>query len=149
MTSTASKAKTEAGFGLSGPSYLLASVIEAEIGPIEAVLDQKVNVRLKKKTRHLPYKTAGSAAVKKEKKHSAGRGEKRTLRRDLSHLESDLGLDIWLICQIRANKAIPGLKIDQFFHLDQGRPLAKNGLPILPTFQPARSLALILETDVL
>ena len=36
-----SKAKTDARFELSGPSYLLASVLEAEIGLIEAVLDPK------------------------------------------------------------------------------------------------------------
>ena len=43
------KATIKARFGLSGPIYLLGPVFEAEIGPIEAVLDPKVNVCLKKK----------------------------------------------------------------------------------------------------
>ena len=37
MASMASKAKTEAGFGFSGPSHLLALIFEAAIGPIEPV----------------------------------------------------------------------------------------------------------------
>ena len=34
MASMAFKAKTEAGFGLSGPSNLLGPVLEAPIGPV-------------------------------------------------------------------------------------------------------------------
>ena len=47
--SMTSEVKIEARFGLSGPSYLLASVLEAEIGLIEAVLDLKSKCPLKKK----------------------------------------------------------------------------------------------------
>ena len=43
----ASELKIDARFGLSSPSYLLASVLEAEIGLIEAVLDPKSKCPLK------------------------------------------------------------------------------------------------------
>ena len=50
MASMTSEVKTEAGFGLSGPSNLLASVFEAEISPIEAVLDRKSKSTSEKKS---------------------------------------------------------------------------------------------------
>ena len=64
--SATSKVKSEARFGLSGPSYLLASVFDAEIGPIEATLDRKRKSTsdLKKPT-YIPGRPAGSAAGKK------------------------------------------------------------------------------------
>ena len=48
--SMASKAKTDARFELSRPSYLLDPVFEVEIGPIEAVLDRKSKCTSNQKT---------------------------------------------------------------------------------------------------
>ena len=63
----ASKAKTEARFGLSGPSYLLGPVFKAAIGHFEPFkAPRKASVLLKKKKGILPRKTAGSAAVKRK-----------------------------------------------------------------------------------
>ena len=58
------KAKIKAKIELSGPDYPLGLSLEAVIGPIEAVLDRKSKCT-EKKPGHLPYKTAGSAAVKR------------------------------------------------------------------------------------
>ena len=61
--SMTSEVKTEIKFELSAPNYL--PVLEAGIGLIEAVLDPKSKCPQKKiEYGHLPYKTAGSAAVK-------------------------------------------------------------------------------------
>ena len=65
-----SEVKTEARFGLSGPSYLLDPVFEAVEAEIGLIIPKPASKKLvshpkkKKDYGKLPYKTAGSAAVK-------------------------------------------------------------------------------------
>ena len=61
--SVTSEVKTDARFGLNGPSYLLGPDFEAVVESIEPVEVVKKQMD-PKKDGHLRYKTAGSAAVK-------------------------------------------------------------------------------------